>query len=265
MNPTDHFSMLPHSRGILELEYTSKRVATIWLNNPEARNAMSIAMMHQLPNIVCTLQEDPPSLLIIRGRKNHFCAGGDLTDVKKHLLEEGMGAGMCQFMTRYTNALKEIPCFIVVVLEGAAIGGGAELLTLGDWIIAESRSKIGFLQVRLGVSTGWGGGSRLIDRVGLTKAIQLLGLSKVHSAQEAHQLGLVDEVVDSVDEALQKCVERVLKQPPDAFTMLMTWLHRSDESDEAANELSTFTSTWASPEHLSALGLDANTGLQKKT
>lgn len=261
MNPIDHFSMLPHSRGVLELEYTSNRVATIWLNNPEARNAMSIAMMHQLPDIVHRLQADLPSLLIIRGRKNHFCAGGDLTDVKEHLLSEGLGSGMCQFMTRYTNALKEMPCFIVVVLEGAAIGGGAELLTLGDWIIAESRSKIGFLQVRLGVSPGWGGGTRLIERVGLTKAIQMLGLSKVYSAQEAHHLGLVDDVVESVDEALQKCVERVLKQPVDAFTMLMTWLHRSDE---AANELSTFTSTWASPEHCRALGLDTNIGLQKE-
>ena len=75
MNPIDNFSMLPHHRGILELEYSSKRVATIWLNNAEARNAMSIAMMHQLPDIVHRLQEHPPSILIIRGRDNHFCAG----------------------------------------------------------------------------------------------------------------------------------------------------------------------------------------------
>mgnify|MGYP006089282451 CR=1 FL=1 len=262
MNHVEQFSMLPHSRGILELEFISKRVAILWLNNPEARNAMSIAMMHSLPDIVHRLQEDSPSLLIIRGRNNHFCAGGDLTDVKEHLLQEGMGSGMCEFMTQYTNALKCLPCFIVVVLEGAAIGGGAELLTLGDWIIAKANAKVGFLQVRLGVSTGWGGGNRLIQRVGLTKTIQLLGLSRVHSAQEAHQLGLVDEVVDSVEVALQKCIERVLKQPSDAFTMLMTWLHRSDET---ANELSTFTSTWAGPEHCRALGLDSNVGLQKET
>ena len=88
---------------------------------------------------------------------------------------------MCSWMTTLTNRIRRLPSYIIVVLEGAAIGGGAELLTLGDWIIADKKSKVGFVQARLGVTTGWGGGARLIDRIGKVKATHLIAMSTVIS------------------------------------------------------------------------------------
>lgn len=259
MSIKTEFETLPHSRGFLTLEFAADRIATLWLDNPSARNAMSIAMMHQLPSILEVLQEQTPSLLIVRGRNGHFCAGGDLEDVKSHLLTPQLGTEMCRFMTTNTNALRALPCMIVVVLEGAAIGGGAELVTIADYVIADAGSKIGFLQTRLGVTTGWGGGERLIERIGRTKAVQVLGLSTVYSAQQANAIGLVDEVTLSVDESVSVLINRILKQPPRAFTRLMTWLHRTNEN---TMELDTFASTWAGAEHCNALGVDQ---LQKET
>lgn len=252
MLDTRQFEQLPHSRGNLELEFVSPRHAVLWLNNPEARNALSISMMHQLPDVIKTLQHNLPSVLIIRGRNTHFCAGGDLADVKNHLLQDGFGLQMCLFMTRWITKLRSLPIFIVVVLEGAAIGGGAELLTVGDWVIASSNSKIGFVQNHLGVTTGWGGGQRLIDRVGRQRAIQVLAQSRVYSATEAYRLGLVDEITSDVDLANLKRVEQLLKQPRQAFTTLMTWLHRSDEK---TTEQTAFAGTWSKMEHRIALGL----------
>ena len=259
MSIITEFETLPHSRGSLELEFSEDRIATLWLDNPDARNAMSIAMMHQLPSILEVLQQQTPSLLIVRGRNGHFCAGGDLEDVKSHLLTPELGAEMCRFMTTHTNALCTLPCMIVVVLEGAAIGGGAELVTISDYVIADAESKIGFLQTRLGVTTGWGGGQRLIKRIGKTKAVQVLGLSRVYSAQQAKGIGLIDEVTSSVEESVSILKSRILKQPPQAFTRLMTWLHRTNEN---TTELDTFASTWAGAEHCNALGIDQ---LQKET
>lgn len=252
MNMVDSFMELPHRRGALELERVSGREAILWLSNPNARNAMSIAMMHQLKSIVEELEANPPNVLIIRGRNGHFCAGGDLADVKEHLLVEGMGTAMCQWMTTYTNRLRELSTFIIVLLEGAAIGGGAELLTLGDWILAHSRAKMGFVQARLGVTTGWGGGARLIDRVGKVRATQLLAMSPILSAEEAQQIGLVDCVADSVEDVLKEKRLRLIKQPSKTFTRLMTWLHQDNEEQV---EQTTFSQTWGADEHRSALGL----------
>lgn len=252
MNIFESFKGLPHRRGRLELERISEREAILWLSNPAARNAMSIGMMHQLKSIVEDLENSPPNILIIRGKNRHFCAGGDLDDVKGYLIEDGMGSAMCEWMTEWTHRLQQLPTFIIVALEGAAVGGGAELLTLGDWIVAEKNSKIGFVQARLGVTTGWGGGARLIQRIGKVRATQLLAMSPILSAIEAHEVGLIDHVADSVDSILEEQRARLMKQPPKTFTRLMTWLHQ-DHEEQA--EQKTFSETWGADEHRFALGV----------
>ena len=246
------FASLPHRRGHIYLEWISDRQVVMWLNNPEARNAMSIAMMHQLADVVQELEEKKPSVVVIRGKNNHFCAGGDLNDVKEFLLDPEMGRVMCSWMTTLTTRIRRLPSYIIVVLEGAAIGGGAELLTLGDWILADKKSKVGFVQARLGVTTGWGGGARLIERVGKVKATHLIAMSTVISAEMALSIGLVDATTNSTDDLLQEKMRRLMKQPPHAFTRLMTWLHHENEQQL---EHETFSSTWGADEHRSALGL----------
>ena len=258
MSTSNPFESLPHRRGQIYLEWISDRETVLWLDNPEARNALSIAMMHQMEDVVRELEEKKPNVVVIRGKNNHFCAGGDLDDVKEYLLASDMGSAMCSWMTDVTTRIRRLPSYIIVVLEGAAIGGGAELLTLGDWIIADKKSKIGFVQARLGVTTGWGGGSRLIERIGKVKATQLLAMSTIVSANSALAIGLVDAVTDSIDVLLEEKMRRLMKQPSHTFTRLMTWLHHENEQQL---EHETFSSTWASAEHRSALGL--SDGLSK--
>ncbi len=258
MSTSHPFSSLPHRRGQIYLEWISNRETVLWLDNPEARNAMSIAMMHQLEDVVLELEEKQPNVVVIRGKNNHFCAGGDLDDVKEYLLGPDVGSAMCSWMTDLTTRIRRLPSYIIVVLEGAAIGGGAELLTLGDWIIADKKSKIGFVQARLGVTTGWGGGSRLIERIGKVKATQLLAMSTIVSVNSALDMGLIDAVTNSIDDLLEEKMRRLMKQPSHTFTRLMTWLHHENEQQL---EHQTFSSTWGSAEHRSALGL--SDGLSK--
>ena len=197
-------------------------------------------------------------MIVIRGRNNHFCAGGDLNDVKIFTEDPDMGSAMCSWMTTLTR-IRRLPSYIIVVLEGAAIGGGAELLTLGDWIIADKKSKVGFVQARLGVTTGWGGGARLIERIGKVKATHLIAMSTVSLLEAAFDIGLADVTTSSMwRDLLQEKMRRLMKQPPQTFTRLMTWLHHENEQQL---EHQTFSSTWGADEHRFALGLP--TGMSK--
>jgi ethylmalonyl-CoA/methylmalonyl-CoA decarboxylase len=82
----------------------------------------------------------------------------------------------------------------VAAIEGGALGGGAELATACDHLVMASDAAVRFVQVSLGVCTGWGGGPRLVRLLGRRDALRLLGTACRVSAQQALQLGLADRL-----------------------------------------------------------------------
>ena len=144
--------------------------------------------------------------------------GGDLKDVRSHLMNPSAAAGMPAVMGGALDRLASLNAVIVAAVEGAALGGGAELLTAADWVIAADDAQIGFVHAALGVSPGWGGGHRLVRKVGHRAALPVLvGARKMTAAQSA-VLGLVDEVaavlvgvggdeVAMFEEAVEEAVE----------------------------------------------------------
>lgn len=237
------------SEGSIEW-WQNQNVGYIVLNNPKARNAFSIKMMLDLKDCVHFFEEHQVSIIIIRSKdQKHFCAGGDLKDVRSVLIQEDHGTLMCEWMTHYLNRLQALPAFIVVAVDGAAIGGGAELTTIGDWIIASDNSKIAFVQSALGVTTGWGGGERLRCKLGSQKALQILFRAKMYSASEALEVGLFDEIGD-VDELLEDLIQMV--EDSNTHHFLLRWLKGEMSEKEA------FTHTWGHSQHRDALGLQAN-------
>jgi len=86
----------------------------------------------------------------------------------------------------------------VAAIEGQALGGGAEILTACDMRLMTKSAKIGFVNILMGVSTGWSGGTRLTHLLGYTNALDLLASGRVVSAEEALQLGLVNHVFDGI-------------------------------------------------------------------
>lgn len=169
--------------------------AELVLDHPGARNAVSPGMMVDLGEAVAELVALPPRFLLLRGEGGRaFCAGGDLASVRTELLAEGVAAGMQAFMSACLARIETLPCPVVAAVEGVALGGGAELLTACDFVVAERSARIGFVQARLGVSPGWGGGVRLLRRVGRAAALRLLVEAEPVSAEVAVDLGLVDEL-----------------------------------------------------------------------
>ena len=238
-------------------------IGYLLLDNPKAKNALSIQMMRSLPEIISTIEEciqlQTLKMLIIRAKnKDSFCAGGDLRDVRSYLATPEMGKRMCSFMTEQLFRISQLRCYVVVVVDGYALGGGAELTTVGDWVIASTSAHIGFVQLNLGVTTGWGGGDRLITKVGKAKALHVLAFAKMYSAYDALTIGIVDEVVDNVDETLHIMIQNLCKKTPNGWDSLLGYM-RGKQSEEDA-----FVRCWGSDFHKHALGLSID-GMHKKT
>lgn len=244
---------LPRGGGCIRLERFGGR-AEIAIDNPAARNALTPGMMADLGGIVEELEHfDAGVAVLIRGVESAsgaraFCAGGHLGAVQRSLLDADAAAGMCAWMTGLLDRLAGLPMVVVAAVEGAALGGGAELLTVADYVVAGDDARIGFVHAALGVSPGWGGARRLVGRVGGRRAVGLLARAERLDPRRARDIGLVDEVVRAGEAvaAARRWLEPVEACPPEAVRGVVRAVR---EGDEAA----VFTALWGGPAHRRAL------------
>ncbi|MBM4393566.1 MAG: enoyl-CoA hydratase/isomerase family protein, partial [Deltaproteobacteria bacterium] len=140
-------------------------VAEVVLDHPARRNAFTPHMMVDLGQ----LDVSGARCILLRGAGTSFCSGGDLGAVREHLALPGGGRALATFMaTAIARLSRHAP--IVGCVEGHALGGGAELLAACDIVVAAPTAEVGFVQARLGVSPGFGGGGYLAGRVGPARA-----------------------------------------------------------------------------------------------
>lgn len=175
-----------------------KKTAVVEVHNPSARNALSGKMMAELADIV-TLLEDPEvhrklNAVVLRGTEGWFCAGADLRVARQELSSSDAGAAMGALMVDTLTRFRRLPLVSVACIEGGAFGGGAELATACDFRVMERDAVIQFVQARMGVVPGWGGGARLYKIVGRQNALRLLCTSEKLTSERASALSLVDEV-----------------------------------------------------------------------
>jgi ethylmalonyl-CoA/methylmalonyl-CoA decarboxylase len=240
-----HPSQLPRGEGKLALEIWD-RVAELVIDNVSRRNAISPGTMSDLEQAVERLEAWDGAALVVRGAGTKaFCSGGDLEAVEQHLLDHG--DAMARFMTDLLDRLGRLPCVVVAAVEGVALGGGAEILTAADLVVAGERASIGFVHATLGVSPGWGGGRRLVAKVGRSRAMRLLAFAERHDAASAKSLGIVDEVVPD-GSAVDRWRTRLAGLPRDALRGAIDIARGSDREREI------FVSLWGSPTHRKALG-----------
>ncbi|GMF16125.1 unnamed protein product [Phytophthora lilii] len=181
-----------------------QKTAVLEIHNPSARNALSGKMMAQLADIV-SLLEDPEvhrklNAVVLRGTGGWFCAGADLRVARQELNSREAGAAMGALMVDTLTRFRRLPLVSIAAIEGGAFGGGAELATACDFRIIENDAVIQFVQSRMGVVPGWGGGARLYKIVGRQNALRLLCTAEKISSQHALRLNLADEVFNATTE-----------------------------------------------------------------
>jgi enoyl-CoA hydratase/carnithine racemase len=224
--------------------------ATITLDNPSVRNAMTVRMMAQLAVAVAQLESDASvDSIVVRGgpASGAFCSGGHLGEVRSALAQPVAGRQMATAMGAVLDGLLAIPATSVAVIDGVAMGGGAEIATACDFRVATPAARIHFAQARLGVATGWGGARRLVEHIGRRSALRVLAAAQVIGPEDALRLGLVDELAQDVVTAME-----VLVAPMNAVSGQARRAIKRQVIGEDAVEA--FLSVWGGPDHQRALG-----------
>lgn len=166
----------PHARGEVFAGICNvTRVGCIVWQNALAANALSPRMQVQFWLASAALMRITPVVVIgsvprATLAKPVFCAGADL----QHSMQPHLGEAMCQVMNAATRCLAQGPAVSVAAWHGLAVGGGAELVCAPNVRLASSAAALQFVQRRMGLSPGWGGGLRLAELVGQAQALELL-------------------------------------------------------------------------------------------
>jgi len=181
-----------------------ERVATITIDRPEKRNAMSYAMLRDFHAALADAGDDGDvGAVVITGAGGAFCAGTDLADLADTPEDErGTRARTPERPTR-TWPIVACPKPVVGAIDGAAAGMGAELATQCDVRIASTRARFGWNFVHRGLVPDTGAGSFLLPRlIGPSAALRILYSGEFVGADEALRLGFVAAVVDPDDLAV---------------------------------------------------------------
>jgi len=170
-------------------------IATITLNRPEKRNAISFELIDDLLHALDEVAKSQAIVLIVTGAGKAFCSGMDLENLKS-LLGRSPEQNLqdSQTMVRLFRSLYEFPKVTIAAVNGPAIAGGTGLALLCDFTLAVPEAKFGYTEVRIGfvpaiVSTF------LLRQVGEKRARDLLLTGRIFGADEAAHMGLINEIV----------------------------------------------------------------------
>ena len=171
-------------------------IALLRINRPEALNAMNIDVISELSRTVDIVGADESiKVVIITGTGDKsFCAGADISYMVN--IDPISAEKYASSAQSVLNKIERLEKPVIAAVNGYALGGGCELAMVCDIRVASSNAKLGQPEVTIGIPPGWGGTQRLMRLVGPAKAKELVFTGKMISAQEALQLGLVNNVID---------------------------------------------------------------------
>lgn len=257
-----------HGEGSVQLIVGQDQIAELCISNAVRKNAMSGKMLFELAGAVDRLlneEIDRVSCVVVRSRgdSNVFCSGLDLNLAKEVVNTPEMGIIMSRMMTDTLNALRNSSVLSVALLEGPAIGGGAELSTTCDFRIMGPSSYCQFVHGKLGVSPGWGGLNRLVSIVGRTAALKLLCSSRRLSPEEALRCQYADDIMpasEDSDKFVRKFLHPYSTHPfPDALKNLKRAVVHTTAVNESCNdrgmleEMLAFQRRWGGADNKKAL------------
>jgi len=199
----------------LVLVKRSGRVVTLLMNNPAKRNAYGSQMREALIAALTPLMDDPDcGAIVLGGNGGHFCAGGDIGQMKDmNLLEKRTQLHQTHQVVRLLITGNKP---VVTAVEGFAMGAGVSLAAAGDHVVAAPNAKFSASFMRVNFVGDLGLMWSLPQRVGLGKAKSMLALSEVVTGEEAKQIGLVDRLAEpgKVLEEAEAVAAQFAEMPP---------------------------------------------------
>lgn len=238
------------------------RDEVLWvrINRPNSRNALSRETLAEIGRAFAAHAEASIKAAVITGAgSDAFAAGGDLKELAAVRTAEQVG----EFFDESSRAVDEVRRFpwpTVAALNGMAIGGGAELAVACDFRVAVPTASLGFIQARLNISCGFGGGQDLVRLLGPAAAMAEGLRAETLTAAQAHEHGLIDEVATD-GESLEQCVDRflrpMLRQKPQVIRAYKAFAQAAREGlapqQRRALEREWFVRTWTHDDHWTAV------------
>jgi methylglutaconyl-CoA hydratase len=194
----------------------SHGIATVTLNRPDKRNAISYELIDDLLNGLQQAASSRANVLILTGAGKAFCSGMDLENLKQLLgRTPEQNQQDSETMSRLFRTLYDFPKPSIAAVNGPAIAGGTGLATLCDFTLAVPEAKFGYTEVRIGFVPGIVS-AFLVASVGEKRARDLLLSGRIFNAHEAHSIGLVNEIVspDQLMVRAQQLAGQLLENSP---------------------------------------------------
>lgn len=192
------------------------------LNRPDVRNAIDQEMVDALHTACADLERNPRVALVV-GSGGTFAAGADIAQLRERRRDDalrGINSGIFDRVHR-------LPMPVVALVEGYALGGGAELAYAADFRIGTPTTRIGNPEPGLGILAAAGAGWRLRELVGEPLAKEILLAGRVLEADEALAVRLLNEVVptEGLEEAGHRLVDRIVASASLAVRLTKSLFH----------------------------------------
>ena len=191
-------------------------VATITIDRPDQLNALNTETLEALEEAL-TAAEDARALVLTGAGEKAFAAGADIKYMAELSVAEAQA--YAELGHRVTDAIEAFPAPVIAAVNGYAFGGGCELALACDLRVASERALVGQTEIDLGIVPGWGGTQRLSRLVGDELARRLVFFGERVDAQDAHQHGLVGEVVahNQLDDHVARMAAELATKPKHAL------------------------------------------------
>lgn len=209
-----------------------KNVATVTLSRPDARNALNAQLRAELKDVLDAIEASDVRVVVLTGSSESgaFVAGADVTELRERGPLEQREASKRPRVYEYVDDLEQP---VIGAINGHALGGGCELAQACDTRIAREGAKLGQPEINLGIMPGGGGTQRLPRLVGEGQAMKLILSGELIDAQEARDIGLVDDVhgEDEFEERVYDLAESMAEKSPLALEFAKKAVKASSRMD----------------------------------
>lgn len=207
-------------------------IAVLYLNRPEAMNALNAEMLKEFIQAINEVAEDDMiRVLIITGVGKAFAAGADIKYMQS--LNAVEGRSLAQLGQDAFMAIEKLEKPVIAAVNGFALGGGCEIALASDIRLASEKAKFGQPEVGLGITPGFGGTQRLPRLVGEGIAKELIYTGDMIDAQEAYRIGLVNHVypAESLMDEAKKLALRIASRAPIAVRLSKVAIKKGMQAD----------------------------------
>ena len=170
-------------------------------NHPERHNALSLDMQEAIPDILSDFSNDESvRVIVMKGAGGKaFISGADISEFEERRSSPALVDEYNAVMDRAAQAFEALDKPLIAMIEGFAMGGGLLTAMRADLRVASEESQFGIPAARLGIGYGFNSVRNLVELVGAANACEILFTGRRFSAEEALHMGLVNQVVSSIE------------------------------------------------------------------